>query len=78
MNTSHTKIYSNPKLENFFAKIVDDKDMANILRRATYLIALSFIRSEENKNPMSPEWTDETFYFLNELAECLDPMLDAK
>ena len=50
--------------------------MAKSLRRATYLIALSYIRAEDGNNPMNKEWTDESYYFLNELAEVLDPVLE--
>lgn len=27
---------------------------------------------------MDPEWTQNSFYFLNELAEVLDPVLEDK
>lgn len=74
-NPSHTDNHNNERLNHFLTKIVDEKDLAKILRRASYLITLSFIRSEEKNNPMSPEWADESYYFLNELAECLDPVL---
>ncbi|MBF2093078.1 hypothetical protein [Flavobacterium psychrophilum] len=75
-NPSHTDNYSNQKLNHFLSKIINEKQMAQTLRRSAYLIALAFIRSDENINPMSPEWTDNSFYFLNELAECLDPILE--
>ena len=70
--------YNNQKLTAFFTAQVDVKDFAKSLRRAAYLIALSYIRSEDNTNPMSKEWTDESYYFLNELAEVLDPVLEDK
>ena len=68
-------VYNNPKLTTFFTEQVDAKDFAKSLRRAVYLISLSYIRSDDNTNRMSPEWTDESVYFLNELAEVLDPIL---
>lgn len=70
--------YNNPKLTTFFTEQVDAKSMAQFLRRASYLIALSYIRSDERTNCMSQEWTDDSFYYLNELAEVLDPVLDGK
>lgn len=76
-NRSHTNEY-NPKLAAFLNKIIDEKELAQSLRRAAYLIAMSFIRSEETTNPMCPKWTDDSFYYLNELAECLDPVLENK
>lgn len=65
-------------LLKFFTETVDTKTMAQSLRRATYLIALSYIRAEETVNPMDKEWTDDSFYFLNELAEVLDPVLESR
>ena len=65
-------------LLKFFTETVDTKTMAQSLRRATYLIALSYIRAEETVNPMNKEWTDDSFYFLNELAEVLDPVLESR
>ena len=65
-------------LLKFFTETVDTKTMAQYLRRATYLIALSYIRAEETVNPMDKEWTDDSFYFLNELAEVLDPVLESR
>jgi len=62
----------------FFTEIVDTKSMAQFLRRSTYLLALSYIRSEETNNPMCQGWTDDSFYYLNELAEVLDPVLEKK
>lgn len=78
MERSHTNNNSNERLHHFLTKIVDEKSMAQSLRRGAYLIALSYIRSDEATNPMSPDWTDDSFYFLTELAECLDPILGSK
>lgn len=71
-------IYNNPRLVTFFTEQVDAKSMAQSLRRAAYLIALSFIRSDGHSNVMSQEWADDSFYFLNEMAEVLDPVLEDK
>lgn len=70
--------YSNPRVNEFLDKVVDEKTLAQSLRRAAYLIALSFIRSDEKNNAMNQEWTDDSYYFLNELAEVLDPVLENK
>lgn len=63
-------------LIKYFTDDITPKEMAKSLRRATYLIALSYIRAEDGNNPMNKEWTDESYYFLNELAEVLDPVLE--
>lgn len=62
----------------FFTEMVEPRQMAQVLRQGTYLIGLSYIRSDEDSNPMSKKWSDDTFYFMNELAEVLDPYLEAK
>ena len=76
MERSHTNNHSNERLNHFLTKIIDEKELAKSIRRAAYLIAMSFIRSDEKSNPMSPKWTDDSFYYLTELAECLDPVLE--
>ena len=76
MKTALNENHSNERLSHFLAKVIDEKDLARTIRRAAYLIAISYIRLDETKNPMSPEWTDESFYYLNQLAECLDPVLE--
>ena len=63
-------------LIKYFTDDITPKEMAKSLRRATYLIALSYIRAEDGNNPMNKEWTDDSYYFLNELAEVLDPVLE--
>lgn len=64
------------KILSFFEDVTTPKEFAKALRRATHLIALSYIRSEDNTNPMNMKWVDETYYILNELAECIDPVLE--
>lgn len=66
---------TNKKLDVFLSTIVDEKQLAQSLRQSAYLISLSFMRSNPNDNYMDPEWTENSFYFLNELAEVLDPVL---
>lgn len=75
MNNSLTN-YRKTRLEEFFTQAVEPKEMALTIRRAVYLLSLSYIRSEDTNNPMRQEWVDDSFYFLTELAECLDPVLE--
>ena len=77
MSTKNTtpKGYTNEKLIEFFEKTIDPEAMARYIRRINYILALTVIRMDENKNPINPEWLDDGFYFLNELAEILEPNL---
>lgn len=68
--------YTNEKLIEFFEKTIDPEAMARTMRRINYILTLVVIRNEENKNPMNPDWLDDGFYYLNELAEILDPCLN--
>lgn len=73
--TEVTTSYSNEKLIEFFEKTIDPEAMARTIRRINYILTLTVIRNDENKNPMNPDWLDDGFYFLNELAEVLAPDL---
>lgn len=77
MNATKTtpKGYTNEKLIDFFEKTIDPEAMARCIRRINYILTLTVIREDENKNPMNPDWLDEGFYYLNELAEILEPNL---
>ena len=68
--------YTNEKLNLFFDKTIDEVSMAKHIRRINYILALTTIREDETKNPMNKDWLDNGFYWLNELAEVLDPNLD--
>ena len=67
---------TNEKLIEFFDKTIDVISMAKHIRRINYILALTVIREDENKNPLDKDWLDNGFYWLNELAETLDPNLD--
>lgn len=67
--------YSNERLIEFFEKTIDPEVMARTIRRINYILTLTVIRNDENKNTMNLDWLDDGFYFLNELAEVLAPDL---
>lgn len=73
--TQTPTVYSSEKLIEFFEKAIAPEVMAKMIRRINYILTLTVIRNEETKNPINPEWVDDGFYFLNELAEILDPNL---
>jgi hypothetical protein len=63
------------RLTDFFANKIDPKDMAKTIRRFNYLIALS-VMEESEVFPFEKNNLKDDFYWLNELAEVLDPYLE--
>ncbi len=51
-------------------------EMAKNLRQSNYILALTFIRKDDNENPIEAKKADDCFYWLNELAEALEPVLN--
>jgi hypothetical protein len=72
--TQQTEV--NERILEFLNKIIDAESLSKHLRRANYILALSVIRMDENNNPINPEWADNGFYWINELAELLHPVLE--
>jgi uncharacterized coiled-coil DUF342 family protein len=52
----------------------NEKSLAKILRRLNYVIATDVLSNSESGQKI--EWVNTGFYWINELAEILDPMLD--
>ena len=65
------------RLAYFFNKSIDSKSMAKTIRQINYLLALNTMRVEGFLKPETINLED-SFYWLNELAETLDPYLDAE
>ncbi|SHG02524.1 hypothetical protein [Flavobacterium johnsoniae] len=65
------------KLNDFFNNYIDPKLMAKTIRKVNYVLALSLMRDCET---MEIEKTSiqDAFYWLNELAEILNPYLDVE
>jgi len=63
------------KLVDFFANDIDPKDMAKSIRKVNYLLALNAIKEKGN---LGVENLENCFYWLNELAEILNPYLEAE
>jgi hypothetical protein len=62
------------KLMNFFNNMICRKDMALYIRRSMYVMSKMALSSTEDT--FRKEWIDDGFYYLNELAETLDPYLN--
>jgi len=65
------------RLTRFFNESIDAKSMAKSIRQVNYILALNVMHEteflqQENIN------LDESFYWLNKLAEILDPYLDVE
>ncbi|RZJ54821.1 MAG: hypothetical protein EOO44_03665 [Flavobacterium sp.] len=63
------------RLTDFFANVIDPKDMAKTIRQVNYLLALNVMKEKGN---LGVENLENSFYWLNELAEILHPYLDVE
>ncbi len=77
MNANHFSEEVETRLKGFFNEIIDSKDMAKTIREVNYLLSLYFMRSRKTDETELPN-IDDNFYWLNRLAEVLDPYLDLK
>lgn len=62
------------RLTAFITQDIDAKSLAKKLRRLNYVIATDVLSNSESGQ--NTEWANTGFYWINELAEILDPMLD--
>jgi hypothetical protein len=65
------------RLTNFFNQTVTPKQMAKAIRQANFVLSLSLIRENETLHQEIPK-LENSFYWLNELAEILNPYLDVE
>lgn len=63
------------RILEFFNKTIDPKLMAKSIRQLNYIIALGILRKHETLQNQV-ENLENSFYWLNELAEVLHPYLD--
>ena len=77
MSTNTLSKEAKTRLIDFFNKSVDPKVMAKTIRRLNYVLALSMMRECET---ILIEKTnlEDGFYWLNELAEILNPYFDVE
>ncbi len=62
------------KIMEFFKKTVDKESMALYIRRSVYV--MSKLALSHNDDDFNKAWLDDGFFYLNELAETLDPYLE--
>jgi len=65
------------RLITFFNKSLDAKSMAKKIRKLNYILALSVMRECETMQTEKVD-VEDGFYWLNELAEVLNPYLDTE
>ena len=77
MSTNHLSKEVEVRLKDFFIDIIDPKDMAKSIRQVNYALSLCSMRGCETLESELSN-IDDNFYWLNRLAEILDPYLDAE
>lgn len=77
MSTNTLSKETEKNLIDFFNKSVDPKAMAKLIRQLNYVLALGVMREHETlQNNITN--MENSFYWLNELAEVLNPYLDVE
>ena len=77
MSTNHLSKEFETRLKDFFTDIIDPKDMAKSIRQVNYALSLCSMRGCETLESELSN-IDDNFYWLNRLAEILDPYLDVE
>lgn len=75
MNKNHLSKEVETRLKVFFIDVIDPKDMAKIIRQVNHLLSLCVMRGCETVESEVKN-IEDNFYWLNKLAEALDPYLD--
>lgn len=65
------------RLNDFFIDVIDPKDIAKMIRQVNYTLSLCAMRGCETLDS-EMKYIDDNFYWLNRLAEVLDPYLDVE
>lgn len=63
------------RLNNFFSDNIDSKEMAKMIREVNNVLSLSVMRGSETIESEIKN-IEDNFYWLNKLAEILDPYLE--
>jgi hypothetical protein len=77
MSTNTLSKEAETRLTDFFNKTIEPEGMAKAIRQVNYILALGILRKDETlKNEI--ENLENSFYWLNELAEVLNPYLNVE
>ena len=63
------------RLIDFFINTIDSDEMARTIRQVNYILSLAVMRECETVESKIKK-IEDNFYWLNKLAEVLDPYLD--
>lgn len=77
MSTNTLSKDAEMRLMNFFNNTIDPQEMAKSLRQVNYVLALGTLRQHETLQNEIVN-LENSFYWLNELAEVLNPYLDVE
>lgn len=77
MNTNHLSEEVENRLRAFFIDVIDPKDMAKTIRKVNYILTLCSMRGCETLESELSN-IDDSFYWMNKLAEALDPYLEVE
>ena len=77
MSTKTLSKEAEMRLTNFFNQTVAPEQMAKALRQVNFVLSLSLIRENETLKQEILK-LENSFYWLNELAEILNPYLDVE
>ncbi|MFH6998205.1 hypothetical protein ACHRVZ_09755 [Flavobacterium sp. FlaQc-57] len=65
------------RLIDFFINTIDSDEMARAIRQVNYILSLAVMRECETVESEIKN-IEDNFYWLNKLAEALDPYLDVE
>lgn len=65
------------RIKDFFVDVIDPQDMAKTIRQVNHILSLCVMRGCETVESEVKN-IEDNFYWLNKLAETLDPYLDVK
>jgi hypothetical protein len=75
MTTENFSKETETRLMEFFNNAIDPKDMAKSIRQVNYVLSLCAMKGSETVL-FGLDNVEDNFYWLNQLAEVLDPYLD--
>ncbi|GAA6767823.1 hypothetical protein AAFH68_37730 [Flavobacterium sp. CGRL1] len=77
MSTNTLSKETEKRLLTFFNTTIDPEKMAKAIRQVNFVLALGLIRENETLQQEINK-LENSFYWLNELAEILNPYLDVE
>jgi len=75
MNKNHLSKEVETRLKDFLIAVIEPQDLAKAIRKVNYALSLCVMRGCETVESEVNN-IEDNFYWLNKLAEALDPYLD--